>query len=49
MAVTPPVEPVILAVPNVAELIVDTLTDSVPMVAVPVDAVMLDPNVMAPS
>ena len=48
MAVTPPVDPVILAVPNVAELIVDTPTDSVPMVVVPVDAVMLEPNVDGP-
>lgn len=49
IAVTPPVDPVILAVPNVAELMVDTFTDSVPMVAVPVDAVMFEPNVIAPS
>ena len=45
---TPPVEPVILAVPNVAEAIVDTFTDSVPIVAVPVEAVKLVPNVAGP-
>jgi len=35
--------PVIPSVP-----IVDTFTDSVPIVAVPVDAVILEPNVTAP-
>lgn len=49
IATTPPVDPVILAVPNVAELMVETFTDSVPIVAVPVDAVIFDPNVTAPS
>ena len=29
--------------------IVDVFTDSVPIVAVPVEAVMFDPNVIAPS
>jgi hypothetical protein len=33
----------------VAEAIVDTFTDSVPIVAVPVDAVMFDPKVTLPS
>lgn len=59
MAVTPPVDPVILAVPNVAELTVEMFTvevpmlwvptERVPMVAVPVDAVKLDPNVDGPA
>jgi hypothetical protein len=44
-AVTPPVEPVILAVPNVAEAIVDTFTDSVPIEAVLTEIV---PSVLVP-
>jgi hypothetical protein len=43
--VTPPVEPVILAVPNVAEAIVDTFTDSVPIEAVLTEIV---PSVLVP-
>ena len=42
---TPPVEPVILAVPNVAEAIVDTFTDSVPIEAVLTEIV---PSVLVP-
>ncbi|NBW19845.1 MAG: hypothetical protein EBR82_68915, partial [Caulobacteraceae bacterium] len=57
----PPVEPVILAVPIVAVVVTESplrvemvpivavFTLMVPIVAVPVEAVMFDPNVAAPS